>query len=83
MEFEIHCDLFDIYLPVLSKFEDLMVFPFLKGRILRAQIIRHATEILLAHANMIRIGRAICQGLCLIPDWIVKRVQVVGRNKDR
>ena len=83
MAFEIHCNLFDIYLPVLSKFEDLMVFPFLKGRILSAQIIRHASEILLAHAHMIGIGRAIYQGLDLIPDWIGKRVQVVRTNEDR
>ena len=63
MAFEIHCNLSDTYLPVLSKFEDLMVLPFLKGRILHAQIIRHASEILLSHAPMIDIGHAICQGL--------------------
>ena len=60
-----------------------MVFPFLKGRIFLAQIIRHAADIFLAHVHKNEIRRAICPGLDLIPDWIVKRVRVARKNEAR
>ena len=45
-------------------------FSFVKGRILCAQSIGDASGVL----------RAICRGLGIVPDWIVKRDQVTTRG---
>ena len=65
----------------LPKFVDLMVFYFLKGRILWAQKIGHASEVLCAREHLIYTEHAICPTLGIIPYWIVKSVQVAHRYK--
>ena len=65
----------------LPKFVDLMKsFSFVKGWILCAQLIGHASEVLRARAQLIYTEHAICPGLGIVPDWIVKRVQVARRG---
>ena len=66
--------------PVLPKFEDLMIFSFSKGRIFartnnQTRLIGFACS-RTSEQNLARI----CPGLDLIPDWIVRRVQVVRIN---
>ena len=66
--------------PVLPKFEDLMIFSFSKGRIFartnnQTRLIGFACP-RTSEQNLARI----CPGLDLIPDWIVRRVQVVRIN---
>ena len=45
-----------------------------------AQSIGHASEVLCARAQLIYTEHAICPGLGIVPDWIVKRDQVTTRG---
>ena len=45
-----------------------------------AQLIGHASEVLRARAQLNYTERAICPGLGIVPDWIVKIVQVARRG---
>lgn len=60
-------------MPVLPKFEWFLFF--LEGSNSQARL-----RDLRVHAHLIEIECAICPGQDLIPDWIVKMIQVARRN---